>query len=221
MQFDIIIKNVRLVRPNVSTVDQVDIGIKGGKIVKVDPYLHPHEAKTIVDGKNHMAFPGLVDAHMHTGIYTHLKDDAITESRAAAMGGVTSSINYMRTGQYYLNKSGLYNDFFPEVLNISNGRFHVDYAYHLAPMMGSHINEIEPLIEEFGVTSFKIFMFYGSHGLHGKSDDQSNFLMIGPDDKYDTAHFEFIMRGIHNRGDYDCLYKACGTGGNSLRVTSI
>lgn len=197
MQFDTIIKNVRLVRPNVSTVDQVDIGIKGGKIVKVDPYLHPHEAKTIVDGKNHMAFPGLVDAHMHTGIYTHLKDDAITESRAAAMGGVTSSINYMRTGQYYLNKSGLYNDFFPEVLNISNGRFHVDYAYHLAPMMGSHINEIEPLIEEFGVTSFKIFMFYGSHGLHGKSDDQSNFLMIGPDDKYDTAHFEFIMRGIH------------------------
>ncbi len=201
MHFDTIIKNIQLIRPNVSSVNHSDIGIKDGKIASIQPDLNPANAKTVIDGENNMAFPGLVDAHMHTGIYTHLSEDAVTESRAAAMGGVTSSINYMRTGQYYLNKSGPYRDFFPEVLDISEGKFHVDYAYHLAPMMGSHIDEIELLIEKYGVTSFKIFMFYGSHGLHGKSDDQSNFLMIGPDDKYDMAHFEFIMRGIKKAMD--------------------
>ena len=44
--------------------------------------------------------------------------------------------------------------------------------------------------------SFKIFMFYGSHGLHGASADQSAFLMIPDDESYDFAHFEFVMRGI-------------------------
>ena len=52
------------------------------------------------------------------------------------------------------------------------------------------------LIDEFGVTSFKIFMFYGGHGLHGASSSQHEFLMIEEDEKYDIAHFEFVMRGI-------------------------
>jgi allantoinase len=37
-------------------------------------------------------------------------------------------------------------------------------------------------------------MFYGGYGLHGRSSSQNEFLMIGPDDRYDIAHFEFIMR---------------------------
>ena len=39
-------------------------------------------------------------------------------------------------------------------------------------------------------------MFYGSHGLHGRSRDQSSFLMIPEDERYDYAHFEFVMRGV-------------------------
>jgi allantoinase len=109
---------------------------------------------------------------------------------------VTSSLNYFRTGQYYLNKGGPYADFFPEVLETSKNRFHVDYGYHLAPMDSTHIAEIPMLVEKFGVASFKIFMFYGSHGLHGASDSQRQFLMIGDDQRYDYAHFEFIMRGV-------------------------
>jgi len=84
----------------------------------------------------------------------------------------------------------------PEVLAASEGRSYVDYAFHLAPMQASHIDEIPSLVDDHGVTSFKIFMFYGSHGLHGASSDQSAFLMIPPDERYDVAHFEFVMRGI-------------------------
>jgi allantoinase len=39
-------------------------------------------------------------------------------------------------------------------------------------------------------------MFYGSHGLHGRSADQSSFLMTPPGERYDLAHFEFVMRGV-------------------------
>ena len=93
---------------------------------------------------------------MHTGIYGPLSTDARSESAAAAQGGVTSMINYIRTGQYYLNESGPYSEFFPKVLEQSDGNYFVDYAYHLAPMMGEHIDEIEMLIEKYGVLSFKI-----------------------------------------------------------------
>jgi allantoinase len=195
-KWDLLIKNVRVVRPHGDSVQQADIAIRDGKFASIGRDIRAHEAKRIHDGKGQLAFPGVVDAHMHAGIYSPLADDAVSESKAAAQGGVTSSLNYFRTGQYYLNKGGPYRTFFPEVLQISEGRFHVDYGYHLAPMDSTHIREIPQLVAEHGVASFKIFMFYGSHGLHGRSDSQRDFLMIGPDERYDYAHFEFIMRAV-------------------------
>ena len=193
---DLIIKNVRVVQAGANEVGDLDIAIDGERIAALAPNMDPAEARRVVDGRGRLAFPGVVDAHMHTGIYAPLDLDAVTESAAAAMGGVTTSINYMRTGQYYLNEGGPYADFFPKVLALSEGQFHVDYAYHLAPMDRTHIGEIGHLIDEFGVTSFRIFMFYGGHGLHGRADDQNAFLMIDKEEKYDIAHFEFVMRGI-------------------------
>jgi allantoinase len=105
-------------------------------------------------------------------------------------------LTYFRTGQYYLNRAGAYAQFFPEVLKISEGRYHCDYAYHLAPIAAGHVDEMEALATAHGVPSFKIFMFYGGYGLHGDAggDAQRRFLMLGADDHYDLAHFEFIMR---------------------------
>ena len=105
-------------------------------------------------------------------------------------------LNYMRTGQYYLNRGGPYQDFYPRVLDESRGNYWVDYSYHLAPIANSHIGEMEDLLLTHGVPSFKIFMFYGGYGLHGKTskDAQQEFLMLDDDSSYDIAHFEFIMR---------------------------
>jgi allantoinase len=195
-EFDLLLKNVRVVRPHGNVVFDADIAVKDGRIAKVAPGIEATRAKAVEDGRGRLAFPGVVDAHMHSGIYSPLEEDAVSESKAAAMGGVTSSLNYFRTGQYYLNKGGPYAKFFPEVLKKSKGRFHVDYGFHLAPMDRKHIEELPMLIDKHGVASFKIFMFYGSHGLHGASNTQREFLMIGEDERYDVAHFEFIMRGL-------------------------
>ncbi|MCS6928421.1 MAG: dihydroorotase family protein [Saprospiraceae bacterium] len=203
MDNHLLITNARVVRPHAPTVETADIRIIEGKIIEVGPNLPRSADAEIFDANGLLAFPGLTDAHMHTGIYNPLDQDARTESRAAAMGGVTSSLNYIRTGRYYLNKGGPYRDFFPEVLHLSRENFYVDYGYHIAPIQHDHIDEMEMLIEFYGVTSFKIFMFYGAYGLHGKASksSQHEFLMIPENEHYDIAHFEFIMRGIRKAMD--------------------
>ncbi|MEV8039710.1 dihydroorotase family protein [Arthrobacter sp. NPDC080082] len=193
-----LIKNGTVVRPEENAPDDgefLDILVTDGKITAIGPNLSADGAE-IVDAAGKLVFPGVVDAHQHWGIYNPLGEDTVTESRASAQGGVTSAITYMRTGQYYLNKGGPYKDFYPEVLATSEGKAYIDYAFHLAPMSKQHIEEIPSLVEDHGVTSFKIFMFYGSHGLHGRSTSQSEFLMIPEDENYNLAHFEFVMRGI-------------------------
>ena len=193
---DLVVKNVRVVRPRQPTVERLDLGVKDGRFALVAPEIPAGHAREVFDGRGLLAFPGLVDAHTHVGIYAPLADDAVTESKAAAMGGVTTMLTYFRTGQYYLNRGGSWRDFFPDVLKLSQDRYWCDYAYHLAPIQSLHLEEMEMLAVEHGVPSFKIFMFYGGYGLHGRTDDdaQRRFLMLGPDDSYDLAHFEFVMR---------------------------
>ncbi|WP_181309647.1 dihydroorotase [Nocardioides campestrisoli] len=195
-EFDVLLTHVAAVLPGHDEPQQVDLAVKDGRFARIEAGIDPSLAATVVDCGGKIAFPGVVDAHQHWGIYNPLPDDVTSESRACAQGGVTTSLSYMRTGQYYLNKGGSYADFFPEVLALTEGRALVDYAYHLAPMSREHIDEIGSLVADHGVTSFKVFMFYGSHGLHGRSTDQSQFLMTPEGERYDYAHFEFVMRGI-------------------------
>jgi len=185
--FDLLIKNARVVRPRSAGVDCLDIAIKDGKVQRLAPELRAEDANEVFDAKRLLAFPGCVDAHMHVGIYRPLAEDAVSESKAAAMGGVTSSLNYIRTGAYYLNRGGPYREVMPEVLKLSDGRFWVDYGYHVAPIEGRHLGEMEYLAREHGVTSFKIFMFYGGYGLHGKSTSQNEFLKLSGLRAYSAA----------------------------------
>ena len=195
MAYDLVIKNGMVVRPFRTGPERLDIGILGGIITRLDPHIDPTGSPTH-DAEGLLVFPGVVDAHQHWGIYNPLEVDTATESRASAQGGVTTGITYIRTGQYYLNRGGPYGEFIPEALGSAKGRAYVDYSFHVAPMMRRHIEEIPSIIEDFGIPSFKIFMFYGGHGLHGKSSDQRSFLMTPKGESYDVAHIEEVMRGV-------------------------
>ena len=201
--FDLLLKNVRVVRSDYSEVADLDIAVTGGRIARLAADVAAEEAATVIDGQGKLAFPGVVDAHQHWGIYSPLAEDTRTESRASAQGGVTTGITYTRTGQYYPNQGGPYREFFPKVLGAAEGQAYIDYAFHVAPMTSEHIGEIPALAGEFGVTSFKIFMFYGGFGLHGASASQREFLMLPEGQSYDSAHFEFVMRGIQALREQD------------------
>jgi allantoinase len=192
---DLLVKNVRVVRPG-REVETADLGVEGGRFTRIEPAIPAEDAATVVDGRGLLAFPGVVDVHQHWGIYNPLEEDALSESRACAQGGVTTGITYLRTGAYYLNRSGPYSEVLPYAFKAAEGRAFVDYSFHVAPILREHIDEIPSLIADFGIPSFKIFMFYGKHGLHGRSSSQEQFLMLPEGQTYDYAHFEFVMRGI-------------------------
>lgn len=103
---DLVVKNVRVVRPRQAGIERLDLGVKDGRFALVAPEISTGHAREVFDGRGLLAFPGLVDAHTHVGIYAPLADDAVTESKAAAKGGVTTMLTYFRTGQYYLNRGG-------------------------------------------------------------------------------------------------------------------
>ena len=66
--YDLLIRNLRVVRPQGNVVHEADIAIKDGKFARVAPGIDPGLAKSVHEGKGLLAFPGVVDAHMHSGI---------------------------------------------------------------------------------------------------------------------------------------------------------
>ncbi len=193
--YDLLVKNALVVRPGLEP-ERLDVGVCDGHFAALAASLPVDAAANVVDASGKLCFPGVVDVHQHWGIYGPLAEDAETESKACAQGGVTTGITYIRTGQYYMNRSGPYAAILPGAVAAAEGRAHVDFAFHVAPILRQHIDEIPSIVSSLGVPSFKIFMFYGKHGLHGRSAAQEQFLMLPEGESYDYAHFEFVMRGI-------------------------
>ena len=193
--YDLVVQNVKVGRPNTTSIETMDIGIKDGKFKTISRSIPITEDTPTFYGNGLLAFPGAIDPHTHIGIYVPPHQDAPTESASAASGGVTTLIPYVRTGSLYLNMGGSVKPFWKKLLEQSDGRYYVDYGYHVSPIAGQQINEMEFLLTECGAPNFgEVFMFYGIHGLHGRSDEQSRWLMLDEGDHYDLAHFDFICR---------------------------
>jgi len=94
-KYDLIIKNLKVVRPQSENVEEKDIAIKDGKFAAIESNIDPEHSNEIYDGKGKLAFPGLVDAHMHTGIYNPLDKDAVIESLMCfKRAGATAIVTY-------------------------------------------------------------------------------------------------------------------------------
>lgn len=172
---------------------RADIGIRDGRIAAVTDEISPGDADEVVDATGKLVLPGAVDPHFHLGIYRGITEDAESETPSSLAGGVTSVISYFRTGSHYLEKSGPYEEIFPEVLEATEGHSYVDFGYHLAPMTRDQISEIETLATEDGVASFKYYMFYKGIDLAGASADARGYTMS---DTYDLGHLFEIMEEV-------------------------
>ena len=172
---------------------RADIAIKNGRIAAIGVDILPSEADEVIDAKGKLVLPGAVGAHFHVGIYRNITADAESETTSALVGGVTSVLSYFRTGSHYLEKSGPYREIFPEVLAATEGHSRVDYGYHLAPMTHDQVGEINWLVDDQGVTSFKYYMFYKGLDLAGASSDAKGYTMS---DSYDLGHLFEIMEQV-------------------------
>jgi len=191
-RYESIVKGGRLVIPFVGE-RRGDLGIQEGRIVAMADDIPASEADSIVDARGMMVFPGAVDSHYHVGIYRPHSEDAESESSSSLVGGVTALVSYFRTGHNYLGTTGPYREIFPRVLALSEGHFYTDYAYHLAIMDSVQLAEIEMLVEEFGIASFKFYMFYKGLNLASDSTAGSAYTMA---ENYDLGHLYQMMERI-------------------------
>jgi dihydroorotase-like cyclic amidohydrolase len=148
---DLLIKNGHVVFPNTGVV-LADVGVKDEKIVGIFSPNEVSEAKKVIDANGLHVFPGLVDGHQHLGIYNSIEEDFI-DTKQHAVGGVTTVVNYDRQPESYLK-------IFPEMKEMAQKNSYIDFAYSLGILLEDHIDELEEVINEFGITSFKFFRNY-------------------------------------------------------------
>ncbi len=175
-RYDLVVRGGQIVMPRVG-VFRADIGVKSGRIAAIAAEIPSSDCEETLDATGLHVFPGVVDSHFHVGIYRPFSEDAASESASAASGGVTTIMSYFRTGQNYLNKTGPYREIFPELMSRSAGAFLTDHAFHIAIMSREQLAEIEWLVRECGVTTFKYYMFYKSLDLSG-SKQSHGYLML-------------------------------------------
>lgn len=191
-RFDLAVVNGTLVIPFVGTV-RGDVAAKDGRIVQIADSISPSDANEVVDARGKLVFPGGVDAHFHIGIYRPVAEDAESETRSSLVGGVTSVVSYFRTGSHYLNKTGSYRDILPEVLEATRGRAYTDYGYHIAIMTSAQLEEVDWLVGDMGIGSFKYYMFYKGLNLSASSTAAAAYTMS---DVYDLGHLYRFMQAV-------------------------
>jgi dihydropyrimidinase len=97
--------------------------------------------------------PGAIDPHVHYGVYTPIDEAAGTESRSAAVGGVTTMIRMLRL-------YGSYRDVARQ-LQASRGNHYIDYSIHASILRPEQVKDI-PYLKELGINSLKIYMNLGA-----------------------------------------------------------
>ncbi len=123
--------------------------VDGESIVEVSVGTSPSGDADRVDARGKLVLPGFIDTHSHHREpgFTH-KEDITTATRAAAAGGVTTSVG-MPNVDPPLNSLERYRS----MLELYASKALVDYNVNPAPTIAS---EVEPLAAA-GILGFKVF----------------------------------------------------------------
>ncbi len=185
-KFDTVVVDGNVVLPGYGPL-RCDVGIKDGKIAAIGDINRANAE--VIDAKGLLVAPGSIDCHAHCGIYRPLAEDTRSETASSLVGGVTTLLNYFRSGGHYMNKSGPYKTIVPEMLSLAKDNAYVDYGFHIAPMDSSQVKEIEWMVGQ-GITTFKHFVFYKGLSLSAHSTDSKALTMS---DAYDLGLLYAIM----------------------------
>ncbi|MDA8235312.1 MAG: amidohydrolase family protein [Clostridia bacterium] len=147
---DLRILNGTLVIPGTGLVN-AGVGIKDGKVLMLAANDQIPEAKETIDAKGKHVFPGLVDPHIHLGIFSNFADECVTETRAALAGGVTTVGVFVGGGDSYL---GMVD----EMLETMKTRISTDLFMHLSIFTPEQLAELPQYIEKYGISSYKFYM---------------------------------------------------------------
>jgi len=158
MTFDTVITDSHVILLN--GMVEKNIVINDGKIVDFTAEVPQCDVK--IDARGLVSIPGVIDPHVHYGVYSPIEKAAVTESRVAAIGGITTMMRMLRLGGSYKKLLDLH-------LLESSSSHYIDYTIHASILQKSQIEEMEFCIKR-GINSFKIYMNLGEDVGHIYTD---------------------------------------------------
>jgi dihydropyrimidinase len=150
---DILIANaVGVVIPKVGIV-RTNILIENGKIKALRKSTENVQASRRINADGKYVIPGVIDPHVHYGVFTPVQEAARTESRSASVGGVTTMMRMLRMTERYVA--------IDKHLQASKLNHYIDYSIHASILRADQIKDIKYLKRKFGINSFKIYANLG------------------------------------------------------------
>ncbi len=127
-----------------------DIRMENGLIQTLGVNL-PDDGCEIVDASGSYVVPGIIDPHVHIGIFSSFDEEVISETRSAVVNGVTTVGSYFSSREPYLDQIEA------AVNSIDNTSF-ADVFLHLPIFTYEQLEELPLLYKRYGISSFKAYM---------------------------------------------------------------
>jgi len=177
---------------NANATMKADVLIEGAVIKEVRAGIPPSAAKTVVDATGLLLLPGGIDAHTHLDMPfggTNSADDFLTGTRAAAIGGTTTIVDFAIQARGTKMRTAL-----DTWWKKAEGKACIDYGLHMivTDLPDAGLEDMDDLVRE-GVASFKLFMAY------------PNVLMV------DDATIFKAMRQTAKNGALICMHAENGS----------
>jgi len=148
-----VIRNGKIVSP--SGITSAGVAIDGDKIVGITNDANLPEARKTIDARGNYILPGIVDPHVHIGLF-HSLEDEIKDTDGAAFGGITTVGNYV--GMRMSAQRDSYELSFDRWKNIWEKNSLVDVFFHGSIISETNLREIRINAGRYGMTSFKFMM---------------------------------------------------------------
>jgi D-hydantoinase len=168
---ELLIRGGKVVSP--SGVRQLDVGVANGRIVGVgETEVLPGGAR-VIDADGLYVFPGIIDPHVHLQTFRDPFDvNVLTETRNAAVGGVTTMIPMLLNRE---DASVSFLDYFGWARKCVEESSLIDSAFSAVVGTDQQIDELPRMANECGISSWKFYMAY-------TQDEASVFGIIAVDD---------------------------------------
>ncbi len=181
--------------------------IDDGKIIDFTTDIPSCDKK--IQAKGLVAIPGVIDTHVHYGVYSPIDEAAKTESKAAALGGVTTMMRMLRLGRPY--KTHLQDQ-----LSASKKSHYIDYSIHATIFDEKQADDMK-FCTENGITSFKIYMNLGGEVGHVYMDmDPGSSSLFESMVQLETSTIRKVCQNAANLGCPVLVhaedYEMCGCG---------
>ena len=186
----VLIQNGTIVNAD-STVN-ADLLIEGTSIKEIRAGIPASSADKVVDARGLLLLPGGIDAHTHLDMPfggSQSADDFLTGTRAAAIGGTTTIVDFAIQARGTKMRDAL-----DTWWKKAEGKACIDYGLHMivTDLGDAGLEDMDDLVRE-GVTSFKMFMAY------------PNALMVD-----DTTIFKALRQTAKN-GALICMHAENGS----------